>query len=151
MNRLCAHEKSRGGPRRSGPAAAQGGQAWTAGLLGVSQLEHPHAAALLQEVHAFGHVAAPQRHRAAPARDHGHKLLAILLPGDRGATTPEPVWNCHTTLPVLASAAFRKPSGVPQNTRLPAVVITPPHSGALFLTSHTILPLFGSTARRAPM
>src|SRR5450830_1618411 len=68
-----------------------------------------------------------------------------------GATTPEPVWNCHTTLPVLASAAFRKPSGVPQNTRLPAVVITPPHSGALFLTSHTILPLFGSTARRAPM
>src|SRR5450830_1706440 len=48
-----------------------------------------------------------------------------------GATTPEPVWNCHTTLPAL--------------------VITPPHSGALFLTSHTILPLFGSTARRAPM
>src|SRR3954469_5979023 len=68
-----------------------------------------------------------------------------------GATTPEPVWNCHSTLPVLASAAFSKPSGVPQNTRLPPVVNTPPHSGALFFTSQTILPLFGSIARSAPM
>src|SRR5256885_10472402 len=68
-----------------------------------------------------------------------------------GATTPEPVWNSQTTLPVFASAAFSKPSGVPQNTRLPPVVSTPPHSGAVSLTSQTILPVLGSTARSAPM
>src|SRR5205085_5971682 len=52
-----------------------------------------------------------------------------------GATTPEPVWNSHTSLPVRASAAFSRPSGVPQNTRLPPVVSTPPHSGAPCSTS----------------
>src|SRR3954465_1230849 len=66
-------------------------------------------------------------------------------------TMPEPVLNFQSSAPVLASKAFRKPSGVPVKTRLPAVVSTPPHSGAGFLYSHTILPVFGSIARRAPI
>jgi len=65
--------------------------------------------------------------------------------------TPEPVWNSQTFSPVLALNAWRKPSGVPVNTRLPLVVSTPPHSGAKFLWRQTSLPLIGSMARSTPM
>ena len=38
--------------------------------------------------------------------DHfGRQLIERGLAVEVGE--PEPVWNCHTTLPVLASAAFR--------------------------------------------
>src|SRR3546814_9090109 len=66
-------------------------------------------------------------------------------------TTPEPVWNFHNSWPVFASKALRYPSGVPVKTRLPAVESTPPQIGALFFYYQTILPVFGSMARRAPI
>src|SRR6476619_5152137 len=39
--------------------------------------------------------------------------------------TPEPVWNFHSSSPVLASKALRYPADVPVNTRLLAVASTP--------------------------
>ena len=42
------------------------------------QLEHPDRTALLQEVHALGHLTAPQRHCATPARHDGDELLDAL-------------------------------------------------------------------------
>src|SRR5215467_7336029 len=47
------------------------------------ELEHPHGAALLEEVHAFGDVAAPQRHRAPPAGHYRNVLHTIVVPRDR--------------------------------------------------------------------
>ena len=38
---------------------------------------------------------------------------------------PEPVWNCHSFLPVLASTAMNSPVAAPVNTRPPAVDSVP--------------------------
>src|SRR5690349_6283368 len=64
---------------------------------------------------------------------------------------PEPVLNFHSSLPVFASNALRKPSGVPVKTRLPSVESTPPQSTPGLWYSQTILPVAGSTALSAPM
>src|SRR4051812_3516021 len=78
---------SAGPPRGGGPAWERpGARAWLASSPSrppLRQLEHPHHAALLQEADLLGHLAAPQRHRTAPAGDDAHVLLAPLLPGDR--------------------------------------------------------------------
>src|SRR5690606_37424141 len=49
----------------------------------LGDLEHPHGAALVDMVDGLGHLAAPQRHRAAPAAYDGQPLLAVLVPGHR--------------------------------------------------------------------
>src|SRR5512146_1306132 len=48
---------------------------------------------------------------------------------------PDPVLYFHSSLPVFASNAFRKPSGVPVKTRLPWVESTPPQSTPLLCAS----------------
>ncbi|MNP75161.1 hypothetical protein D3C76_1721690 [compost metagenome] len=63
---------------------------------------------------------------------------------------PLPVWNFHSSLPVLASKALKKPSPVPVNTRLPLVANTPAHNGRCSLCSQTSLPVVGSMARNVP-
>ena len=45
------------------------------------------------------------------------------------ATTPVPVGVSHSVFPLVASYATKRPSAVPWNTRLPAVVSVPPFHG----------------------
>src|SRR6516162_6941179 len=50
----------------------------------------------------------PQRGTAPPQPDI--TAMYCVPPSSQvtgGATTPDPVWNCHRTLPLLASAAFK--------------------------------------------
>src|SRR5512144_1602155 len=68
-------------PRADGPGRERRRCATGSGSL-LRQLEGPQAAALRDVLVHLGHLAAPQRDRAAPAGDHGHVLLAVLLPGD---------------------------------------------------------------------
>src|SRR5207247_3685946 len=44
---------------------------------------------------------------------------------DGAALTPAPHWNCHSTLPVLASYALNQPLPSPVKTRPPAVAVAP--------------------------
>lgn len=64
---------------------------------------------------------------------------------------PEPVRKDQSSSPVRSSWATKRPSGVPVKTSPPAVVITPPQSGAVFLTSQTHSPVVGSMAFSEPM
>ena len=75
-------------------------------FLPVRQLEYPERAALGDRLGQYGHVAAPQGHGAAIADRYANVLLAVLFPGDGREITPLPVWNFHSSSPVLALKAL---------------------------------------------
>src|ERR671910_2287267 len=52
--------------------------------------------------------------------------------------------------PVVAFRAKMTPWIVPPKTRLPAVLIKPPHGGETTLCSHLMAPFFGSMAMALP-
>ena len=64
---------------------------------------------------------------------------------------PEPVWNFHSSLPVLASSAMKKPRWSPVKTRPPLVASTPANSGSGFGVSQSHLRLATSIALRCPI
>src|SRR4051812_7370845 len=63
---------------------------------------------------------------------------------------PEPVWNCHSFLPLAASKAMNCPVCEPVKTTPPPVDSTPLQFGDLPGTSHTRLFATGSHATSAP-
>src|SRR5437016_4248572 len=65
---------------------------------------------------------------------------------DGAALTPAPHWNCHSTLPVLASYALNQPLPSPVKTRPPAVAVAPPIMGCSVFTCHTFFPVARSIA-----
>src|SRR6266702_8917700 len=57
---------------------------------------------------------------------------------------------CHSTLPVVTSNAYRRPSSEPLNARPLAVVATPPFHGSLLQWLQSFLPVFTSMACNSP-
>src|SRR6185295_11207257 len=63
---------------------------------------------------------------------------------------PDPVWNCHSFLPLVESNARNSPVCAPVKTRSPAVASTPDQNGTLVGYSQMTLPVSGSIAERYP-
>src|SRR5215831_146532 len=68
-----------------------------------------------------------------------------------GASAPKPVWNRHSSSPVLASSARKLPSGSPRNTTPPAVTVAPPARRYGVLCCQTILFVLLSIAVNVPL
>src|SRR5687767_11624908 len=65
---------------------------------------------------------------------------------------PEPVWNCHSFLPVSASKAMNSPVAAPVNTSPPPVDSVPAMLGTPGQAyCHFALPVIGSSADRKPV